>query len=151
MLLIVQWTLLLQTIQSTRNTILTQPLRFTHFGRFSVLAQKLCQNSFNRNICGNISRQWRAFLLAEIFHELFRAHMRIKVNILTRQSRVNMTQGDKTFGVLATLGVQRHMGSHSHNFVLQDTRWASSVGSSSREDTVRVVCLTLLIPNSIMY
>ena len=100
---------------------------------------KLCQNSFNRNFCGNISRQWRAFLLSEIFHELFRVYMRIKVNILTRRVGLIMTQGEKTFGLLPTLGVQRHMSFHSHNFVVQDTRWASSVGSFSREHTVRVV------------
>ena len=39
------------------------------------------------------SRQWRDFLLSEIFHELFRVQMHIKVNILTRLSRVNNDPG----------------------------------------------------------
>ena len=72
--------------------------------------RKICHFSFNRNICGNISRQWRALLLSEIFHELFRAHMRIKVNILTRQSRVNNNPGWQNFWGISNPGCPKAHG-----------------------------------------
>ena len=107
-------------------------------GAFSVQARGAL--SLSTETFGEIiSRQWNPFHCGKIFRELFRTQMHIKVNILTRLSRVNNDPGWQNFWVVTNPGVQRDMSFHSHNFVVQDTRWASSVGSLSREHTVRVV------------
>ena len=65
------------------------------------IVPKLFQPKFLRKY---FSRQWRVFLLSEIFHELFRVQMRIKVNILTRLSRVNNDPGWQNFWVVTNPG-----------------------------------------------
>ena len=74
-------------------------------GRFSVLAQNCAKTLFQPKFLRKyFSRQWRVFLLAEIFHELFRVQMHIKVNILTRLSRVNNDPGWQNFWVVTNPG-----------------------------------------------
>ena len=65
------------------------------------IVPKLFQPKFLRKY---FSRQWRAFLLSEIFHELFRVQMHIKMNILTRLSRVNNDPGWQNFWVVTNPG-----------------------------------------------
>ena len=65
------------------------------------IVPKLFQPKFLRKY---FSRQWRVFLLSEIFHELFRVQMHIKVNILTHLSRVNNDPGWQNFWVVTNPG-----------------------------------------------
>ena len=73
-------------------------------GAFSVLAQNCAKTLSTETFAEIFSFQWRSFLLSEIFHELFRVQMRIKVNILTRLSRVSNDPGWQNFWVVTNPG-----------------------------------------------